>query len=706
MSSHALPIEPAQIVIDRGVPTAPLFGDVYHSRRGGLSQARVVFLGGNQLPQRWIDGSQQGTLRDFVVLEVGFGLGLTMLATALAWQEQRQAGNLAAHAHLHLVSIEKHPVDRATLQALHSQHPDFGGANPQLAELSQTLIALWPVLSPGCHRIKLATDITLTLMLGDVLDLAPQLRLGWDALYLDGFAPARNPDTWAAPMFKALARRARPGATLATWSVATDVRTALTEAGFALQRLPGFGRKRERLIGQARHGRPPVRPWTGPREAVVIGAGLAGSAIAASLAQRGWQITVIDQQAQPGMGTSGNPAGTFHPHVSRDDSVLSRLTRAGCLRLLQTLAQTAQGGPDNAPAPVFAPVGHLQVADDAEQAEQLQQALAAGFVPQPLLRWVDAAQAAALSGINVAQGGIWFEQGGAVDPGGLSRLWIQQAQAAGARFVGLTHVTGLMPSTADDGSPQWQLTLQTASARTTLRSPVVIVATAFGDALQLAAPTVSPSTGADCVPAPVISSLAGAPKPVRGQISLLSAQQLAPPRCAVTGPAYLVPPMRAGATTVVGATYDHDDADPTLRTDSHISNLQRLTRLQPPDTPLALPDAHNLPGRVGFRSVSRDRLPLVGEVVDEATAVRVLRDKGGSRLDAVPRLPGLYCAIGYASRGLLWSQLAADVLTALLDGLPMPLEGALVDAIDPGRFILARARSGRLRALTNARTLD
>ncbi|WP_308601739.1 hypothetical protein [Massilia sp. Dwa41.01b] len=60
----------------------------------------------------------------------------------------------------------------------------------------------------------------------------------------------------------------------------------------------------------------------------------------------------------------------------------------------------------------------------------------------------------------------------------------------------------------------------------------------------------------------------------------------------------------------------------------------------------------------------------------------------------MPRHPGLYGLLGYASRGLIWAPLCAELLAARLENEPLPLEAALVDALDPARFVL-RARRNR-----------
>jgi tRNA 5-methylaminomethyl-2-thiouridine biosynthesis bifunctional protein len=146
--------------------------------------------------------------------------------------------------------------------------------------------------------------------------------------------------------------------------------------------------------------------------------------------------------------------------------------------------------------------------------------------------------------------------------------------------------------------------------------------------------------------------------------------------------AYLTPAVNGWHS--LGASYD-DDADPALRASSQRDNLDKIRSLLADpqigvDAPLA--------GRVGFRCVAPDRLPLVGEL-PEAGA-------GGSieRLREVPRQPGLYGLLGYASRGLCWAPLAAELLACRLDGEPLPLEADLATALDPARFVLrARRRS-------------
>lgn len=223
-----------------GTPFSAAYGDVYHTRAGGIGQARHVFLGGNGLPQRWRGRA------DFVIVETGFGLGLNFLATWAAWR-----ADAARCERLHFVSFEKHPLSPADLASAHAASfaADAGG----LAALAAELRDAWPPLAAGCHTLRFAGGaLTLSLVFADAASALPRWPTRADAFYLDGFSPAKNPELWAPELLGALARLAAPGATLATWSVAARVRRSLADGGWRLAKVPGYCGKREMLRGEMR----------------------------------------------------------------------------------------------------------------------------------------------------------------------------------------------------------------------------------------------------------------------------------------------------------------------------------------------------------------------------------------------------------------------------------------------------------------------
>lgn len=251
-------IQPATLEFNaEGTPVSRDFDDVYFSNDNGLEETRYVFLGGNRLAERFPVHSHPL----FIVAESGFGTGLNFLTLWQAFDSFRSAHPQATLQRLHFISFEKFPLTRDDLALAHQHWPE-------LAPWAEQLQAQWPLPLPGCHRLLLDRGrVTLDLWFGDINELTDQLDATLnqtvDAWFLDGFAPAKNPDMWTPNLFNAMARLARPGATLATFTSAGFVRRGLQEAGFTMQKRKGFGRKREMLCGvMEQHLMPTLSaPW-------------------------------------------------------------------------------------------------------------------------------------------------------------------------------------------------------------------------------------------------------------------------------------------------------------------------------------------------------------------------------------------------------------------------------------------------------------
>jgi tRNA 5-methylaminomethyl-2-thiouridine biosynthesis bifunctional protein len=570
-------VEPARLQFQDGTPYSETYGDVYHTASGGPAQARYVFLQGNEVERRWAGRER------FVILETGFGLGLNFLATLKAWRGQP--------GRLHYVAVEKHPYSLQDLRTLHARYPEF---EREAAALHST----WPPLVAGGHRAELEPGVTLTLFFADVA-VVRDLRLRADAFYLDGFTPAKNPDMWSPALMRSLSRLAAPGATAATWTASTPVQEALKVAGFEVQEKQGFGSKREMLV--ARHSRGSLAPRR-ERKATVIGAGLAGAAVCERLCARGWQVTLHEKHAGPAMEASGNHAGAFHPVATPDDSVFARLTRAGFLYALKNWSRL-QGVRWDA-------CGALQLSrDEKEEASQRKAALGQ---PAEYLQYVDRDEASRHAGVPLDTGGLWFPQGGWVQPRSLVSA---QLAACGDR-----------------------LTTVFSSEKKTIEPDGVVVLANSSQATELH-------------PVPHLRL-----RRVRGQLTYLPEDRIEPPHVVLLRGGMLLPAI--DGLCVAGASFDIDDDDPLPREESHAGNLERLRRILP-----IAQDLSSLEGRVAFRSVAPDRLPLVGKIGDD-----------------------VYGAFAYGSRGLVWAALAAELLASELEGEPLPLEGKLADAIAPERF--------------------
>ena len=599
-------IVPAVLEFKDGVPYSPRYGDIYHSADGGAGQAYHVFLEGCGLPAAW--AHRPG----FVILETGFGTGLNFLTAWAAWR-----ADPARPAWLHFLSVEKQPFQLDDLARLHAQWPAF-------ADCSRELLANWPMLTPGFHRIALdGGRVQLTLMLGDALDCLPQLQAAVDAFYLDGFAPDRNPDMWSPRLFKVLAKLAKPAAAAATYTVAAAVRAGLTQAGFACEKRAGYGRKRDclqaRFVGYSRWTAPGV-----PQQVAVIGAGVAGAAMANALAQRGVGVTVLERAQTIAAGASGNPLAVYRPMLSRDDNHPTRLTRAAFLhnlRMWRGLGDRVE----------WSGCGGLHLPKDDAVAAKLRQALANTSPPAGYAHWVEPAEARALANWAITGPGIFFPAAGWVVPETLCRAWLDH------RAIQLR--TGCAVARLQAVSSRWQLFDDTDTVMAEVDA--VVVANACD-----------------------VSSLVPAPAwPVhaeRGQITPLPPGSLPEIRRVIAREGYVAP---GTGQPWVGATYEHDDDDITPRRGSDLVNLARLDAI--------LPGAggrfkgEGARGRASLRALLPDRLPLLGAV-------------GGQQ--------GLYVAAGYASRGVVWAGLFGEALADQMTGQPLPLEMELMRIIAPGRY--------------------
>jgi tRNA 5-methylaminomethyl-2-thiouridine biosynthesis bifunctional protein len=286
----------ADIEIDaNGLPTSQQYDDPYFSRNGGLEETRHVFIGGNDLPSRWANDEP------FVIGETGFGTGLNFLTT---WQAWEQSNGPNSGGWLHFISTELHPIRLEQLIQLHQQWPELSTYACQLQQQ-------WPLPQRGFHRLNFpGSRISLTLLYGDANQTLPQLEAKVDAWYLDGFAPTRNEGLWNSELYQTIGRLTAAGGSFATYTAAGHVRRGLAEAGFEVSKRDGFGYKRDMSVGR-KSGSQTTTP--SPKNATIIGAGIAGATIARTLAERGLQVSVLEAGPEPASEASGVFAGLVRP---------------------------------------------------------------------------------------------------------------------------------------------------------------------------------------------------------------------------------------------------------------------------------------------------------------------------------------------------------------------------------------------------------
>jgi tRNA 5-methylaminomethyl-2-thiouridine biosynthesis bifunctional protein len=298
----------------------------------------------------------------------------------------------------------------------------------------------------------------------------------------------------------------------------------------------------------------------------------------------------------------------------------------------------------------------LHLARDAEHAAQQGRAVEQLGLPADILRFVDKDEASHLLGQPVAIGGWWFPTGGWVQPPSVCRAALAAfperiSTQFNARVERLEHTAG-----------NWQAI--DAAGAVLAEAPVLVMASGAA--------------------ATRFEQFAWLPQEAaRGQVTHLPATAGRALNTVLFQSGYAMPAV--DGIQLIGATLSYDDADPAEHPADHQENLARLETTLPGFS--AGLDPATLHGRVGFRPMSPDRLPMVGPVPEPIAA------GSNTRLHQLRRQPGLWCVQGFGARGIVWSALMADLLLSQLEGEPLPLERDLVNALDPGRFMIKMARS-------------
>ncbi len=525
-----------------GEPRSGRFGDVYFSKDDGLAESRAVFLAGCGLPQAWAGR------RRFVVGELGFGTGLNIASLLTLWRETRPEGG-----RLNVFSIEAYPLSRdEARRAL--------AAWPEIAPAAEALLAAWPLATPGFHRLDLPDfDAVVDLFVGDVEDALEQWAGRADAWFLDGFSPALNPAMWSDAVLDGIAARSSSDARLATFTVAGHVRRGLAARGFAVDKRPGHGRKRERLEARRLE---PATDQADPGRVVILGAGVAGAALAWALSAEGAAPIVID--ADDGSGASGFPLALVTPRLDVGDTAIAglhaqALERAGVLYRAIPEAVAVEGV--------------LQLEAMSRDVRRFDRIAEQALWPAGMMRRLDAAAAATALGEEVATGGLAMDAALAVRP----------RRVRDAFLAGTDRITARAAQIAR-GDGCWRLL--DAAGDTVAEAEVLILSGGW--------------SGAGLWPSAPLT-------PVRGQADWVQTPT-APVAAAWGGYA-----IADGAQLLFGATHDRGDTATEARAEDTARNLQTL-RSRLPVLARDIDNAGTVSSRAAVRATTPDRLPLAGRV--------------------------------------------------------------------------------------------
>ncbi|HDW0968330.1 TPA: bifunctional tRNA (5-methylaminomethyl-2-thiouridine)(34)-methyltransferase MnmD/FAD-dependent 5-carboxymethylaminomethyl-2-thiouridine(34) oxidoreductase MnmC [Enterobacter hormaechei subsp. xiangfangensis] len=658
-------IQPANLEFNaEGTPVSRDFDDVYFSNDNGLEETRYVFLDGNHLGTRFPEHPR----RLFVVAESGFGTGLNFLTLWQAFDCFRAAYPEATLQRLHFISFEKFPLTAHDLRLAHQRWPE-------LAHWAEQLQTQWPPAIGGCHRLILDDGrVTLDLWLGDINDLTDKLDDSMnqkvDAWFLDGFAPAKNPDMWSPHLFSAIARLARPGATLATFTSAGFVRRGLQEAGFTMRKTKGFGRKRDMLVGVMEQDLaiPAQAPWfarraSTSREVAIVGGGIASALLSLALLHRGWQVTLYCADEAPATGASGNRQGALYPLLSSHDPALFQFFPAAF-----TFARRLY---DSLPVAFDHDwCGVTQLGWDEKSQQKITQMLSLGL-PEDIAHAVTAQQVAETAGVDTGCGGIQYPLGGWLCPAELTSAAIALGQSRGLT-VHYAHKVQSLSRTA-----HWKLRF--ADGKEAQHASVVL---ANGHHITQFTQTAS---------LPVY--------PVGGQVSHIpTAPQLSKLRQVLCYDGYLTPQNPSNGHHCIGASYHRGETDMQYREADQQQNRQRLVDCFPNASWAKEVNVGEGQARCGVRCATRDHLPMAGNVPDYDATLEVYQDLADSKETAVsaPVHPELFMLGGLGSRGLCSAPLLAEVLAAQMSDEPVPLDRVTLAGLNPNRLWVRKLLKGKM----------
>lgn len=616
--------DPASIQIQNGRIISSQFDDIYFSTENACLESDYVFLKGNSLEDRFLQ-MPPGSV--FAIGETGFGTGLNFLLTAGLFLQQ-------PNGTLHFHSAEKYPLTtRQICEALDSIQNDILPLSYELKEELLLQLKRSDYRSPGFTTVFLAHGrIRLTVMTGDVLDMLKELNGFFDAWFLDGFAPAKNPEMWSAPVLNEIARLSGSHTTLSTFTSAGHVRRTLESSGFTVKRIPGFGSKRQMTIAVYNSSR--LRPSkAGP--ITIAGAGISGLTTAWSFNRRGFQTEVYEAE-KTGSGSSGNPAGIIMPATTREPTAASRFS----LHAMNTMASLI----------------------DTCSIKQISRGIAV-FPENEKDRVFDFAQSHGLSADSCRSFSnqiLYLKNARTVRPKQILDFFIKDADL-------LVRENDRVVDFSED-----------------LKTGKLLIRTEYG---------VSEHSGQLilCNANEVNELLARHSIPVaavRGQILVIDKEYLLSvhKRAArliqsVARDGYLIGLEKS---VLIGATFD-----------MHLSEKERLPErdrylLQLADSIISgfsncdkIPEAA-ASGRVCFRCQSRDYLPVAGKAVRHEE--HFITDPKPLDAALISRLPHIIINTGHGSRGLSTSLLTAEILADEAADLPGPVENSLRQSTDPARF--------------------
>ena len=682
----------ARVVLKGGIPFNPEFDDIYFNVDDPIGQGEYVF--NSVFDEIWEKKSE------FNVLEAGFGAGLNFLC---AFKRFKNSDKF-----LNFVSIEKTPIAKDDLARIYANFSE-------LADVSGELLGAYPPLIRGFHRLNLAPNVTLTLCFGDVADVLDELSFSADAVFMDGFAPAKNEAMWSELVCAKIANLCALGASVCTYSASGALKRALQNSGFEVNLLKGYGKKREMLRakfvgerqaeGEIWFSRFDPAATISPRTALVIGGGVAGCVCAFRLRERGLDVTIAEKRGDIALNGSGNHCGILMPLITKPTVNLGRMHMNAFLQAVRFYGQ-------NLGAQEIEFCGATDYAYEQKTLERFYEwrefdadngVFELKFDDEPYVsafifngakarprKMCKAASAGIKTLLNCEFTGFETLEGGAV------RAHFKDGQSIDADVLVLAIGSESMELFAD-----YDIRLSSVRGQVTHIAPAVWTPVPFS-AKGYVCP---PAEGVQVIGATYDRNLfLDGPRSSDDEKNLADVAEFLDGKFAKNERLNLTIGPDGGAENTDRLEAINLNKSVDLRTETtddsaqtqDVSNLTASENLS--NDMIKTPQNVRIIGsKVGYRSYSGDRFPLIGRLYDEDfyknTYKSLLWTKGKS--NPHPKyVPNVYVSTAHGSRGLCTAVLGAELICDLVFDRPLCIEKSLFGELHLARFLVRKLKKG------------
>ena len=690
----------ARVIFKDGIPFSPEFDDIYFNADGPIGQSEYVF--NSVFDEIWEKKSE------FNLLETGFGAGLNFLC---AFKRFKNSDKF-----LNFVSIEKTPIAIDDLAKIYANFSE-------LADVSSKLLDAYPPLIRGFHRLNLTPNVTLTLCFGDVEEVLDELSFIADAVFMDGFAPAKNEAMWSGRVCGKIAILCAPGAAVCTYSASGALKRALQNSGFEVNLLKGYGKKREMLRAKfagERQARSEI--WFSrfdpaskatPKSALVIGGGVAGYVCAFKLRERGLDVTIAEKRSDIALNGSGNHCGILMPLITKPTVNLGRMH-------MNAFLQAARFYGQNLSADEIEFCGATDYAYEQKTLERFyewrefdadngvfelkfeDEPYASAFIfsgakarPRKMCK---AASAGIKTLLNCDFKGFETLEGGAV------RAHFKDVRSIDADVLVLAVGSESMELFAD-----YDIRLSSVRGQVTHIKPAVWTPAPFSakgyvcppvDGVQVIGATYDRNLFLDeSRPSDDKKNLADVAEFLDGKfakserLNLSGEQDLNLTTCSDGA---------AENTDRLEAINLNKSMDLRAETTGDLLQAQDASNLTAPesisnDTIKTTQNVRIIGSKVGYRSYSGDRFPLVGRLYDEdfyKDAYKSLLWTKGKSNPHPKYVPNVYASTAHGSRGLCTAVLGAELICDLIFDRPLCIEKSLFDELHLARFLVRKLKKG------------